>query len=762
MRVVTKPQILLVDDNFDNLLLLESILNKLEVNIIKASSGEEALTKIDGMELALALVDIKMPKMNGIEFVKLLHEDKNRQKFPIIFITAYYNGEFQFIDGYKVGAVDYLFKPIDPTILLNKTRVFLEMDKQKKQLFDSKNKLQAIHENIPGGILVIDRDYIIQDVNGGTCRITGYQKEELIGQLCDKVCPKGSASKECPVWVNNQIEFKEMDTIIKCADGQNRPILKNAKQICIEEELYVLEIFQDISELKQAESALVESEKKYRTLVEQSLQGIFVISDSRIVFANESLARMTGYTREELISLSKEQISLVIGVRLMDYLNTGETDSLTVKGKTTISPSTEYQGIRKDGSGGWFQISANPILYGGKAAIQGTVIDITEKKFAEQALVESENKYRGLLDASPEGILIIDLKGYIEEVSSITPEIFGTKNKNDLLDKHFLRFIHKESHKKVREIIERTMSEGLEQDIELILTKANQKQFIGEVSTTLIQESNGMPRFFMAIIRDISQRKEIAKQLIHTERLAGLGEMATGIAHEINQPLNTISMSLDNMLLEISKIENEKSNYLEKKVNKIFENIYRISKIIDHIRAFSRDQDDYISTAFDINESIKNALSMISVQCKHRGIDLTIDLSTNIPQILGNTYRFEQVVLNLIINARDAVEEKEKYVRFNKEIKIRTFFEDHNLCLAIVDNGVGIKEEDIDNVMLPFYSTKEVGKGTGMGLAISFGIIKEMKGKISIQSEILKGTYILITLPSTEIDEDKIIYTPGN
>ena len=260
----------------------------------------------------------------------------------------------------------------------------------------------------------------------------------------------------------------------------------------------------------------------------------------------------------------------------------------------------------------WSQVSTNPIQYGEKTASQITVIDITERKLVEEALVESENMYRTLLDASPEGILIIDLSGRITEVSSITPEIFGTENKYDLIGKHFMRFIHKESRKKVREVIERTMSEGLEQDTEFILTKSSgQKQFVGEISTTLIQESNGMPQSFMAIIRDISQRKEMEKQLIHTERMAGLGEMATGIAHEINQPLNTISISLENMLHKIPRDNKNGNKYLSDKISKIFESIYRIGKIIDHIRAFSRDNDDHIPTAFDINEISTLALSKV-------------------------------------------------------------------------------------------------------------------------------------------------------
>lgn len=755
MDIVSKPNVLVVDDNPVDLKLLDEIFKDLDVRIIKANSGKQALSKIKGVDLALALLDIQMPHMDGIELAQLIRKEEKSQTIPIIFLTAYYDSDLHFIEGYKAGAVDYMLKPINISILLSKVNVFLSLDKQrnlliksKHRLQESKERLQAIYENIPGGIMIIGSDYIIHDVNEITCKITGYRKEELVGQLCDKLCPKGSASKECPVWVSKNKEFREMDTAIKCFDGRNTPILKNAKQIHLDGEAYVLEIFQDISERKLAEAALQESEKKYRTLVEQSLQGIVVITNLQIVFANDSFAQMTGYTVEELKNLTEEQVASVINPELLYSPNSGHADHSTSSEKKTDRFSGEYKGYRKDGSMYWSQVSTNPIHYGEKTASQITVIDITERKLAEEALVESENMYRTLLDASPEGILIIDLSGRITEVSSITPEIFGTENKHDLIGKHFMRFIHKESRKKVREVIERTMSEGLEQDTEFILTKSGQKQFVGEVSTTLIQESNGMPQSFMAIIRDISQRKEMEKQLIHTERMAGLGEMATGIAHEINQPLNTISISLENMLHKIPENNRGENKYLSDKIGKIFESIYRIGKIIDHIRAFSRDNDDYIPTAFDINESIRNALSLITVQYKHKAIDLVTDLGENLPSVTGNTFKFEQVILNLVINAKDALEDQQTD---EKEIKISTFRDRQNIFIEVSDNGAGIKKEDIGNIMLPFYSTKEEGKGTGMGLAISFGIIKEMKGNIDIQSEVLKGTTIQITLPVGKI-----------
>jgi signal transduction histidine kinase len=140
---------------------------------------------------------------------------------------------------------------------------------------------------------------------------------------------------------------------------------------------------------------------------------------------------------------------------------------------------------------------------------------------------------------------------------------------------------------------------------------------------------------------------------------------------------------------------------------------------------------------------------MISEQFKHNGIHLILNLDGNVPQLVGNTYKFEQVIVNLIINAKDAIEEKENILNmtFTKVVEISSSREKQAVCVEVKDNGIGIEPNDIDKVLLPFYSTKKEGVGTGLGLSISFGIIRDMNGTIEIQSERLKGTSIRIMIP---------------
>ena len=520
-----KPNILIVDDNSPNLYMLELALRSLEVNIISALSGEEAVAKIQGKQIALAILDIRMPGMDGIELATIVHNDKSRELVPIIFLTCLVKDEPELEKCYASGAVDFILKPYNNYILLSKVKIFLEFF---------------------------------------------YQRQHIVKQ-------------------KRELEQKAND-----------------------------------------------------------------------------LAR-----------------------------------------------------------------------------INNTMLE------AEEALKDSEKLYRTLVNASPEAIILLDSEHRIADVSGITPEIWGFNNKSELLGRFFPDFFPPEEITKFNEYLQLTRSKGLLQNVEINLKRGDQSVFIAEISIALIDEIEDKPFAYMVIIRDISQRKKMELQMIHNARLLSLGEMATGIAHEINQPLNNISLTLENVFNEIQSKKPVAPNYFKEKSERIFDNIYRMRSIIDHIRDFSRDQTDFFSGLFEINNSITNAASMISAQFKHRNIELIQEFDNEIPPILGNTFKFEQVILNLLVNAKDAMEDKKEMTQidFPMRVKVKTYHTKQFVFIEITDNGIGIKQNELDKIILPFYTTKAAGKGTGLGLSISHGIVKEMKGTIEIKSNPGVETTIKIKLP---------------
>lgn len=517
------------------------------------------------------------------------------------------------------------------------------------------------------------------------------------------------------------------------------------------------ELYQNkITERKLLAEALRKSREKL-TQNEQRLSLVFTAT-SDAVWERNYVTGQTVYSPRwyEMLGYEDKELEMVFDTFKSlchpdDFQTTVDKISSTLRNPESKGYIAEFRMLHKNGSWIWIMGRGNVLKRDENLkplVLCGTNTDISERKNAEQALKVSEEKYKTLLNASPDGIILIDLKGKITEVSEIGFELFGATTRDDLVGKKLSQFIPSNEENTISEIINKTTSEGLVQNVDLKIRKKNKSIFSSEISATLIQDPDGAPLSFMIIIRDISQRKKMETKQIHADRMANLGEMASGIAHEINQPLNIISMIMDRILFESDKTETIKIEFLKNKSNKIFENIIRIRDIIDHIRAFSRDSDDYILTIFNINSSIENAVSMIMEQFKHLGVTLNLRLDKQIPEIFGNTYKFEQVIINLLINAKDAVMEKKSKQKdyFEPIVEIRSYQDNQFLVVEVIDNGIGISNDDINNIMLPFYTTKEEGKGTGLGLSICYQIIKEMGGTIDVKSDRFNGTIIKVIL----------------
>jgi PAS domain S-box-containing protein len=249
-----------------------------------------------------------------------------------------------------------------------------------------------------------------------------------------------------------------------------------------------------------------------------------------------------------------------------------------------------------------------------------------------------------------------------------------------------------------------------------------------------------------AKLRELSVKQQI---LVQKSRLESLGELSAGLAHEINQPLSVISLALENIQYKLQQ-KATSGEYLARKFITINQNINKIRELIDHVRIFSRDQGTIMFERVDVNKVIINALSMIESQLKHHQIKISLELSDHLGFTVGNPSRFEQVILNLLSNARDALVEKEKiYITdgFSKEVRIKTFIEDEHIIIQIRDNGTGISLLNLGKIFIPFFTTKDEGHGTGLGLPIVYGIVREMKGEISARSDEGVFTEINITLP---------------
>lgn len=251
----------------------------------------------------------------------------------------------------------------------------------------------------------------------------------------------------------------------------------------------------------------------------------------------------------------------------------------------------------------------------------------------------------------------------------------------------------------------------------------------------------------------LQKQDEQQQIIVHQASLTSLGMLAAGIAHEINQPLQNISLSAEGIQLELSDPE-PNMRFVKQSANDIFDDIQRAKVIVDHIRVFSYGQKEEVLEDFDPNHCVMDALSMISRQYANHQIDLKFVEDNSKGVVLGNPHKLEQVIINLISNSRDAVDEKErrKIPSYRKEIEIRTYNQDNHIVIAVKDNGVGIGKDKLTDIFLPFITSKKKGKGTGLGLSISHSIVKNMKGEITVESQVDRGTTVRVSLPVYNYD----------
>jgi histidine kinase len=231
--------------------------------------------------------------------------------------------------------------------------------------------------------------------------------------------------------------------------------------------------------------------------------------------------------------------------------------------------------------------------------------------------------------------------------------------------------------------------------------------------------------------------------------MATLGEMATGVAHELNQPLSVIKTASNFFMRKNEKEEEIERETLNKLSIKIANNVDRATKIINHMREFGRKSDMNLEKVC-VNNVLRHASEVLSQQLTLRGIDLIWELQEPLPMVEADSVRLEQVFLNLLINARDAIEEKIESMNDKPDkgvISIKTMTQGRNVIIKICDTGPGVPLSIRDKIFEPFFTTKKVGKGTGLGLSISYGILRECGGNIEVDSNEENGACFIVQLP---------------
>ncbi len=370
-----------------------------------------------------------------------------------------------------------------------------------------------------------------------------------------------------------------------------------------------------------------------------------------------------------------------------------------------------------------------------------------ENAMLREQYKKSEEKYRSLFNNDPNPIFIIDPQSFeILDINERARECYGY-SRDELRGMSFLNLGEPDD----REVEYGFRHLALEQSILLDKRRhyrKNGRTFYVNISVSHAQY--GETDVLIATTTDVTESIEKETQLIQASKMTTLGLMAAGMAHEINQPLNVIQICADFFLKMSNKGKTIPEEDLRTMANDIIDNVARATGIIKHVRHFAR-QSEVVTSEVDINAPVEDVFKVLGHQIKVHQIELDLDLDPDIPLIMADHNRLEQVFINLVTNAIDAMDEKAEspeYKGMAKRLHIKTYTEGNMVAVSVTDNGTGMSTEVKNKLFEPFFTTKKIGKGTGLGVSISYGIIKDYQGTIDVDSQVGQGTTFVLKFPA--------------
>ena len=477
---------------------------------------------------------------------------------------------------------------------------------------------------------------------------------------------------------------------------------------------------------------------------------IVIGPDAKIRSVNKATCELSGYKEDELIG---KEITLIFAPEKKIFQDTGFQKLLN--NETLVNHELEY--MTKTGELIPMLCSA-AVLRNKEGRIEGFVCiakDIKEKKQADKALRESEQKYRTLFEESKDIIYISTPEGKFLDINPAGVELFGYSSKADLLSIDIARDLYTNPFD--REKFQHMLThEGYVKDYEMTLRRKDGEHVIGLLTCTVVRDEKGNITAYRGIIKDITDRHRLERQLFPAQKMEAIGQLAGGIAHDFNNILTAI-IGYGTLLNEM-KVDDLSKMYIAHILN----SAEKAANLTRALLVFSRKQ--IISPKpVNLNVIIQRTESLLS-RLIGEDIELSIILADENLTVMADAIQIEQVLMNLATNARDAMPEggrliiKTDLINFDYELIRAHGYSKPGLyaCISVEDTGEGMDEKTKARIFEPFFSTKEVGKGTGLGLAMAYGIVKQHDGYIIADSEPGQGTTFMIYLPLIKIKAGEI------
>jgi two-component system, cell cycle sensor histidine kinase and response regulator CckA len=583
-------------------------------------------------------------------------------------------------------------------------------------------------------------------------RLFGYAPGTLSGRVEEAVArihPEDQARVEGALQkiVQGDTEFSSEYRVVR-SDGSICWI--DARGVLVDGSTHMLGIAIDISRERVAQQALQESEENFRMLLDSTAEGIYAVDLNGIcIFCNPAAIRMFGHRdASELLGHSVH----------VAHHHTRADGTTYPESECSIYRSLRGEGVqvqdeyfyRVDGSRFPIDCWAHPVRRGPE--IVGAVVtflDITERAKAEKLLRDSEANFRSIVESAPYGVYRSTMAGQIILANTALVNMLGYESEEELLSLNVGRDIYRHPEQRPL-LVAQALEQGFIRNVEIEWKRKD--------GTPIVVRANGLPlrdeasrlEWFQVFVEDVTERKSLERQFWEVQKLEAVGRLAGGVAHDFNNVLMIVSSYAD-LILQRNKADHKSIAYAKE----IHQAALRAANVTQQLLAFSRKQVLELEV-LDPNTVLRDLGKMLS-KLLGEDVKLVIDLDPAVSRIKADRGQLEQIIMNLSVNARDAMPKGGCLSVQTRNVELDAAFASEHppttpgkyVKLSVCDTGIGMDAQTQARIFEPFFTTKERGKGTGLGLASVYGIVKQSGGFIWVNSEAGKGTTFDIYLPAS-------------
>jgi len=688
----------------------------------------------------LIISDFTLPAYDGKAALTLAQQIS--PDTPFIFFSGTI-GEEAAVESLTSGAVDYVLKNKPERLIPAIMRALRYREQREKlrraeiELNEKAELFSAVFETINEGIFLADLDdYKLFKVNPAFCRILKYNREEALRLKLRDVFSStyNSLIKNFSYVLENERHSLGEQLAVDSA-GKEVAVNVAFSVIAYRGKSAICGVLRDISNEKKALVLIRENEQRFKALVDASFDGVFIHIDEKIVSANKAMTGITGYALSELISAP---VSLLAPPRDVEKARTHM--------KTNLAKPYEITAVRKNGEEYPVELVAQNCRYNGKDARVVAIRDLSERRKAEQQIRNSERKFRRLFERSQDGIVLFDERGHVVDANKMAMEYL--RRDSDTAQLTLAKNLF-EKPEEAEAFIKELKEKKALSNTEISVRYASEETKYYMLSASLVEKQGDEKQLYQLELRNITREKYLQAQLLQSQKMEAMGVLAGGIAHDFNNILSII--------MGYAELAMQQSSSNKMAIREILTASVRARDLVTQILTFSRQAERQISTIrmkLIVKEVVKFLRASIPAH-------ITIGYNYNNEDLLlvkGDPTQLHSVLMNLCTNAYHAIGEKKG--RIDVSVREVTVSADNVLkdgkyaLLEVSDDGCGIDPTKLRKIFDPFYTTKPVGKGTGMGLSMVHGIVKDHHGDVRVKSNPGKGTVFSVYFPVHEPAEE--------